>query len=71
MDLQDVVEVNEEQASTTFLHQVTEIEGEQDADMQSHYLPKYGNESRTSSHWIGFKDDDVAVMECWNEATVG
>ena len=37
LDLQDVVTVNEEQASTLFPHQVTELEGERDADPRSQY----------------------------------
>ena len=40
---------------------------------QSSPFQQYGSESRPSSHWIGLKDDDVAVkavMKNPNEATV-
>ena len=50
LDLEDVVTVNEEQASTPFPHQVTELEGEQDADPRS----QYGSEkSRTEFQSCG------------------
>ena len=49
LDLQDVVTVNEEQASTPFPHQVTEVEVEQDADPRSQYC----SESRTEFQSFG------------------
>ena len=49
LDLEDVVTMNEEQASTPFPHQVTELEGEQDADPRS----QYGSESQTEFQSFG------------------